>query len=90
MLNIFNKVIDIGLDILMPIKRVCVNTRDVPWMTDDLKSLIIKWQKAFHEHGGESPQYKFDRNTVNRERKSVKASFYQLKVEHMKEENPKV
>ena len=89
MLNIF-KVIHIGLDILMPIKRVRVNTRDAPWMTDNLKSLIIKRQKAFHEHGGESPQYKFYRNTVNRERKSVKASFYQLKVEHMKEENPKV
>ncbi|XP_068704712.1 uncharacterized protein [Montipora foliosa] len=90
MLNILNKVIHIGLDILMPIKRVRVNTRDAPWMTDNLKSLIIKRQKAFHEHGGESPQYKFYRNTVNRERKSVKASFYQLKVEHMKEENPKV
>ena len=90
MLNIFNKVIHIGLDILMPIKRVRVNTRDAPWMTDNLKSLIIKRQKAFHEHGGESPQYKFYRNKVNRERKSVKASLYQLKVEHMKEENPKV
>ena len=90
MLNIFNKAIHIGLDILMPIKRVRVNTRDAPLMTDKLKSLIIKRQKAFHEHGGESPQYKFYRNTVNRERESVKASFYQLKVEHMQEENPKV
>ena len=30
MLNIFNKVIHISLDILMPIKRVRVNTRDAP------------------------------------------------------------
>ena len=90
MLNIFNKVIHTGLDILMPIKRVRVNTCDAPWMTDNVKSLIIKRQKAFHEHGGESPQYKFYRNTVNREKKSVKASFYQLKVEHRKEENSKV
>ena len=82
----FNKVIHTGLDILMPIKGVRVNMRDAPWMTDK----IIKRQKAFHEHGGESPQYKFYSNTVNRERKSVKASFYQLRVEHMKEENPKV
>ena len=89
MINIFNKVIHTGLDILMPLKRVRVNMRDAPWMTDNLKSLI-KQQKAFHEHGGESPQFKFYRNTVNRERKSVEASFYQLRVEHMKEENPKV
>lgn len=53
MINIFNKVIHTGLDILMPIKRVRVNTCDAPWMTDNLKSLIIKRQKAFHEHGGE-------------------------------------
>ena len=86
MINIFNKVIHTGLDILMPIKGVRVNMRDAPWMADK----IIKRQKAFHELGGESPQYKFYSNTVNRERKSVKASFYQLRLEHMKEENPKV
>ena len=59
-------------------------------MTQHLKSLILKRQKAFHKHGAESPQYKFYRNTVNRERKTSKANFYKTKVEQMKDENPKV
>ena len=93
MLNIFNKVIHTGLDILLPIKRACVNTCDAPWMTDNVKSLIIKRQKAFHEHRRESPQYKFYRNAVNCEKKSVKASFYQLmcggkKLNASEEESP--
>ena len=68
MLNIFNQVIHTGLDLLMPVKRVRVNTPDAPCMT----------------------QYKFYRNAVNRERKTSKANFYKTKVEHMKDENPKV
>ena len=75
----------------MPVKHVRVNTSDAPWMTWHLKSLILKRQKAFHKHGAESPQYKFYRNAVNRERKTSKANnFYKTKVEHMNNENPKV
>ena len=86
MLDILHNVIHTGLDILMPVKRVRVNKSDVPWMTSHLKSLILKRQKAFRERGAESFCYKFYRNAVNRERKSSKASFYKIKVEHMKAE----
>ena len=51
MLNAFYKALRTGLDLLMPVKKVRVNTSDVPWMTKHLKSLILKRQKAFHEHG---------------------------------------
>ena len=37
-----------------------------------------------------SASFKFYRNVVNRERKLCKASFYKVKVEHMKDENPKL
>lgn len=33
MLNVFYKVQRIRLDLLMPVKKVRVNTSDVPWMT---------------------------------------------------------
>ena len=49
----------------MPVKKVRVNTSDVPWMTQHLKSLILKRQKAFHEHGIKSAQFKFYHNAVN-------------------------
>ncbi|PFX22146.1 hypothetical protein AWC38_SpisGene13322 [Stylophora pistillata] len=83
-------VIHTGLNILMPVRRVRVNSSDVPWVTPHLKSLILKRQRAFLEHGVESSSYKLYRNAVDRERKSCKASFYKVKVEHMKEENPKL
>ena len=64
----------------MPVKKVRVNTSDVPWITQHLKSLILKRQKAFHEHGIKSAQYKFYSKAVNRERKSCKAVFSETKV----------
>ena len=87
MLNIFNEVIHTGLYLLLPVKRVLVNTSDAPWMTQHLKSSILKRQKSLHKHGAESPQYKFYRNAVNREKKASKANFYKTKV---KDENPNV
>ena len=34
------KALRTGLDLLMPVKKVRVNTPDVPWMTQHLKSFI--------------------------------------------------
>ena len=75
-----------GLDLLMPVKRVRVNKLEAPWMTQHLKSLILKRQKAFHQQGAESVQFKFYRNAVNRERKTCKANVYKSKIESMKDE----
>ena len=58
-------------------------------MTSELKSLILKRQRAFHEHGTESVQFKFYRNAVNRKRKCCKATFYETKIDQMKESDPK-
>ena len=54
-------------------KKVRMNTRDVPWITQHLKDLIRKREQAFHKKGAESIQYKLYRNQVNRERKPRKA-----------------
>ena len=51
LVNMFNNVITAGLNILMPIKKIRINLADSPWMTQHLKSLILKRQKAFHDHG---------------------------------------
>lgn len=84
MLNLFNEVLHTALDLLMPFKRVRVHPSDAPWMTQNLKSLIIKRQTAFHKQGADSFQFKYYRNVVNRERKVCKANFYKFKVEHLK------
>ena len=90
MVNVFQKVIQTGLDCLMPMKTVRVNTSDVPWMTQHLKGLILKRQKAFHTHGTESAQYKFFRNIVNRERKKCKGNFYKTEIAQAKDDNQKL
>ena len=90
MLSVLQEVIRTGFDLLMPVKRVRVNMSDSPWMTQHLKSIIMKRQKAFHQQGAESVQFKFYRNAVNRERKTCEAKFYKSQVENMKEEDPKV
>ena len=89
LLGVFQKVLSTGLDLLMPVTRVRINTNDAPWMTSELKSLILKRQRAFHEHGTESVQFKFYRNAVNRKYKCCKATFYETKIAQMKESDPK-
>ena len=70
----------------MPVGSVRANTSDATDPTFE----ITNSEKAFHKNDAESPQYKFYRNVVNRERKACKANFYKSKkVEHMKEENLK-
>ena len=73
----------------MPVKRVRINTRDAPWMTSDLKSLILKRQQAFHKHGSDSVQFKFYRNAVNRKRKHSYVKFYETKIDQMKQKDPR-
>ena len=42
LLCVFEQVIHTGLDPLMPVRKVRMNTRDAPWMTQHLKGLIRK------------------------------------------------
>ena len=42
LLEVFQQVVSTALDLLMPLKRVLINTRDAPWMTKQLKSLVVK------------------------------------------------
>lgn len=86
---VFEQVIHTGLDLLMPVRNVLMNTRDAPWMRQHLKDLIRKRQQAFHNNGADSVQYKFYRNRVNRERKLCRAKFYESRVAHIKKEDPK-
>ena len=89
LLCVFEQVIHTGLDLLMPVRIVLMNTRDAPWMTQHLKDLIRKRQQAFHNNGADSVQYKFYRSRANRERKLCRAKFYESRVAHIKKEDPK-
>ena len=89
MWNVFSKAARTGLDILMPEKQFRICTADAPWMTQRVKALILKRQKAFTMHGPESSQFKYLRNLVNRERKACRVRYYESKVQQLKGKNPK-
>lgn len=89
MWKMFHEIIQIGLDMLMPEKRVEISTVDVPWMNDRLKKLIMKRQKAFNKHGNGSAEFKYYRNLVNRERKACRGKYYESKIQKLKGESPK-
>ena len=47
--GVFREAITAGLDLIMLLEFVSINTKDVPWMTSELNSLITKRQRAFRQ-----------------------------------------
>ena len=89
MILIFQEIIKIGCDLLMPVKKITKNTADALWMTQSLKFLILKRQRAFAKYGGNFPIFKFFRNAVNHDKKVCKSRYYESRVQQMKGANPK-
>ena len=75
------------MDIIMPAKTIKLHISDVQWMTGHLKHLIKCRQEALKDNC--PTQFKFYRNQVNRERKRVKAKYYESKVKGLKNIEPK-
>ena len=71
----------------MPLKVVKLHVDHTPWMTPYLKDLIRKRQKALKENN--TSLFKIYHNKVNSERKAAKSKYYQSKVEHLKDTDPK-
>ena len=86
-LNYFSDIVMVGLNSMMPLKVVKLHVDDTPWMTPYLKDLIWKRQKALKENN--TSLFKIYRNKVNSERKAAKSKYYQSKVEHLKDTDPK-
>jgi len=89
LLNTSQQEISIGLDLLMPLRKIRAIPSDVPWMSQKLKALIQKRQVAFSKGGASSVQFKCYRNAVNRERKECRANYCESRVQQMKGEHPK-
>ena len=87
--RVFQGVIQTGLDTIIPLKKVRFNIKEAPWMNPELKSLILKRQSAFHQHGTDSVPFRFYRNLVNRTRKRCKSKFYESRIQHLKNKNPR-
>ena len=80
--------IHLGLDSILPQKRLKIHRNDAPWISPKLKSLIVHRQKAYYQDN--KLLFHYYRNKVNRERKLCKRSYYNTKVSVLTENNPKM
>ena len=72
---------------IMPERSVKVHATDRPWITDQLKRLFAKRQKAFTS--GSKSLYAVLRNNVIRERKRCRKTYYSNKVRHLQDTKPR-
>lgn len=87
-LAVFEELVKIGFNHIMPEKTMKVYPKDAPWISTKIKQLIRLRQRAFH-FNKEGTLYKFYRNAVNKERKLCRAKYYVSKVRDLKEVNPR-
>ena len=69
----FTDLINLGINTIMPNKRITLHVNDPPWITANFKNLIKKQQAAFSN--GNIELFRYYRNRVNRERKICREKF---------------
>ena len=80
-------IIKTGLDFVLPLKSKTIIANELPWISKQLKSLIHERQIALA--GGDKDCFRLLRNRVNRLRKSCRAKYYESKVEHLRDCEPR-
>ena len=78
--------INIGLDIIMPVKHFKVHTDDPSWVTAEFKQLIKLRQDAFTDR--DVDRFRHLRNVVNRKRKVLRCKYYASKVSCRRDTKP--
>ena len=77
----FEMIINNGLDAIAPIREKVIITNESPWGSSSFKKLIRNRQKAFTQ--GDLMTFRKLRNQVNRERKKLRAKYYDVKVKQL-------
>ena len=85
-LSLLTEVINYGLDTIMPVRSITIHETDRPWVSLQLKQLIIRRQKAFTS--GNLPLFKILRNKVNRVPKRCRKVYYENKVKDLHDSKP--
>lgn len=72
-----------------PVVTVKLHPTDRPWMTTEIKELIVRRQRA-HLKGRTSLLARFYRNKVQQAIKKAKQTFFVSKISKLKKENPRL
>ena len=70
----------------MPEQSITVHLNDRPWITTELKSLILRRQSAFNS--GNMIRFKILRSKVNRVRKHCRSVYYESKIKDLHNQKP--
>ena len=74
------------LDEVVPTKEIKIKDNDKPWMTPQIKAVIIERERAFVKKN--KPLWRNLRNKVNKLIISAKNRYYNTRVSHLKSTNP--
>ena len=85
-LQLFQDLVKIGLDTIMPLKTIKLHVNDAPWVSAEFKAPIKSRQKAYAH--GDTKRFRHLRNITNRERKLCRGKFYATKVANLKTTKP--
>ena len=80
-------IIKTGLDFVLPLKSKTIIANEPPWISKQLKSLIDERQIALAR--GDKDCFRRLRNRVNRLRKSCRVKYYECKVKHLRDCEPR-
>ena len=83
----FQRVVTGAMNRCLPMRLVKRHPTDKPWITPEIKDAIKKRQRAWAK--GNNHSYKIHRNRVIKLSKSGCRRFYNDKVNHMRDTNPK-
>ena len=84
--QLFEDLINTGLDIIMPLKKSLLHSNNPPWITPEFINLIKRRQQAFAKKN--MAVYRYYRNLVNRERKRLRSHYFSSKVSQLKNTKP--
>ena len=71
----------------LPLRQVKADSSDKPWITPEIKSLIIKRQRSWSRR--DNTKFKYYRNKVNALCKKARKSYYNRNIADVQQSNPK-
>ena len=80
--QLFEDLVNTGLDIIMPLKKSQMHSNNPPWITPEFINLIKRRQQALAQK--HMTVYRYYRNLVNRERKRLRSHYFSSKVGQLK------
>lgn len=85
--NAFYSILDLGVSTCFPEKKRKIHNKDKPWITQKIKHLVLKRQKAFEL--GKVMEWRKLRNQVKREVEKAKITYHANRIRDLQKTDPR-